>query len=283
VLVRRLLAVAAEKTGQRLQSESARGRKRWLALGDAAAELCFGARGAERGAAEGMGMELSVAPPWELGTAARPAAGFTAFRTLLRGLPWLFELGGAVRSSVRLLGFYCRTDRRTVGGDCCSFFFPKKKFLITYLQRKRFASSFCKKILLVLAMQGLSRYDTRSKGRRYKYVDPLVRCCERQAGRHSKERAFLFRACLRLPPYVRGARRPRRRARESRMWSQVRSPQLACSGAPSPDLLAPSSRCPSSGRRQAVRGAGATGNTVFAGPCPRATGRAIKQGFACAA
>ena len=86
MLVRRLLAVAAEKTGQRLQSESARGRKRWLALGDAAAELCFGARGAERGAAEGMewGMELSVAPPWELGTAARPAAGFTAFRTLLR-------------------------------------------------------------------------------------------------------------------------------------------------------------------------------------------------------
>ena len=99
MLVRRLLAVAAEKTGQRLQSESARGRKRWLALGDAAAALCFGARGAERGAAEGMGMELSVAPPWELGTAARPAAGFTAFRTLLRGLPWLFELGGAVRSS----------------------------------------------------------------------------------------------------------------------------------------------------------------------------------------
>jgi len=34
VLVRRLLAVAAEKTGQRLQSESARGRKRLLALGD---------------------------------------------------------------------------------------------------------------------------------------------------------------------------------------------------------------------------------------------------------
>ena len=92
------------------------------------AEFCFRARGAERGAAaEGMGMELSVAPPWELGTAARPAAGFTAFRTLLRGLPWLFELGGAVRSSVRLLGFYCRTDRRTVGGDCCSFFLPEKK------------------------------------------------------------------------------------------------------------------------------------------------------------
>jgi len=85
VLVRRLLAVAAEKTGQRLQSESARGRKRLLALGDGAAEFCFGARGAERGAAEGMewGMELSVAPPWELGTAARPAAGFTAFRAVL--------------------------------------------------------------------------------------------------------------------------------------------------------------------------------------------------------
>ena len=92
MLVRRLLAVAAEKTGQRLQSESARGRKRLLALGDGAAEFCFGARGAERGAAaEGMGMELSVAPPWELGTAARPAAGFTAFRTLLRGFTGAFR------------------------------------------------------------------------------------------------------------------------------------------------------------------------------------------------
>ena len=81
MLVRRLLAVAAEKTGQRLQSESARGRKRLLALGDGAAEFCFGARGAERGAAEGMGMELSVAPPWELGSGngCPPCRGFYGF------------------------------------------------------------------------------------------------------------------------------------------------------------------------------------------------------------
>ena len=130
MLVRRLLAVAAEKTGQRLQSESARGRKRWLALGDAAAALCFGARGAERGAAEGMGMELSVAPPWELGTAASPCRGFYSFpgSSPLPGLPWLFGLGGAAAAlllqqlkqsnrAYRLLGSYCRTDGRTVG-DC---------------------------------------------------------------------------------------------------------------------------------------------------------------------
>ena len=153
MLVRRLLAVAAEKTGQRLQSESARGRKRLLALGDGAAEFCFGARGAERGAAEGMGMELSVAPPWELGTAARPAAGFTAFRTLLRWFTAAFRTrrscSSASAAALGCLDFTVgRTDRRTVGGDCCSLasFFFSKKFLITFtFRKKRFASSSCKR------------------------------------------------------------------------------------------------------------------------------------------
>ena len=145
MLVRRLLAVAAEKTGQRLQSESARGRKRWLALGDAAAALCFGARGAERGAAEGMGMELSVAPPWELGSGngCPPCRGFYGFPDtspmVYRGFSDSEEVQLCFCSSVRVLGFYCRTDRRTVGGDCCSLasFFFSKKFLITYLQKKK--------------------------------------------------------------------------------------------------------------------------------------------------
>ena len=46
------------------------------------AEFCFRARGAERGAAaEGMGMELSVAPPWELGSGngCPPCRGFYGF------------------------------------------------------------------------------------------------------------------------------------------------------------------------------------------------------------
>jgi len=177
VLVRRLLAVAAEKTGQRLQSESARGRKRLLALGDGAAEFCFGARGAERGAAEGMGMELSVAPPWELGSGngCPPCRGFYGFPDtspmVYRGFSDSEELQLCFCSSVRVLGFYCRTDRQTNSRRrlllISIIFLLEKVSHHLPSEKKGLHHHLAKEILLVLAMQGLSRYDTRTKGRRY--------------------------------------------------------------------------------------------------------------------